>query len=70
MTTVGRKRVPVENTASRSKSKRAHMDKANTSGFADVKSAHSQKIVWYYANNLDNFENYISFLDILKPELV
>ncbi|KAL4127493.1 hypothetical protein QTP88_011660 [Uroleucon formosanum] len=65
-----RKRVHVENTTSRIKTKKARMDKANKPGFAEVKSAHSRKIVWYYAKNLNNFENYISFLDYLKPELV
>ncbi|KAE9521299.1 hypothetical protein AGLY_018318 [Aphis glycines] len=70
MTTVGRKRVHLENTVSRIKSKKARMDMVNTPGFAEVKSAHSRKIVWYYAKNLNNYENYISFLDNLKPELV
>jgi len=70
MTTEGNKRVHVENTTSRIKSKKARMDKANTSGFVEVKSAHSRKIIWYYAKNLNNFENYISFLANVKPELV
>ncbi|KAL4123335.1 hypothetical protein QTP88_015532 [Uroleucon formosanum] len=69
MTTVGNKRVHEENTR-RIKSKKARMDKANASGFVEVKSAHSRKIVWYYAKNLDNFENYISFLANVKPKLV
>ncbi|KAL4153746.1 hypothetical protein QTP88_001579 [Uroleucon formosanum] len=65
----GNKRVHEENTR-RIKSKKARMDKANASAFVEVKSAHSQKIVWYYAKNLDNFENYISFLANVKPKLV
>jgi len=70
MTTVGNKRVHIENTRSRIKSKKARMDMFNASGFVEVKSAHSQKIVWYYAKNLNNFENYTSFLAYVKPELV
>ncbi|KAL4152905.1 hypothetical protein QTP88_000738 [Uroleucon formosanum] len=65
----GNKHVHEENTR-RIKSKKARMDKANASGFVEVKSAHSRKIVWYYAKNLDNFENYISFLANVKPKLV
>jgi len=42
MTTVGDKRVHVENTTNRIKSKKACMDKANASGFVEVKSTHSQ----------------------------
>ena len=67
---VGGKRVHVENTASRIKSKKARMDIANKLGFVEVKSAHGRKIVWYYAKNLNNFENYISFFQSLKIELV
>jgi len=70
MTTIANKRVHVENTTNRIKSKKARMDKVNASGFVEVKSAHSQKIVWYYAKNLDNLENYISFLTNVKSELV
>ncbi|KAL4153905.1 hypothetical protein QTP88_001738 [Uroleucon formosanum] len=64
----GNKRVHEENTRC-IKSKKARMDKANASGFVEVKSAHSRKIVWYYAKYLDNFENYISFLANVKPKL-
>lgn len=67
---VGEKRVHVENTPSRIKTKKARMDKANIPGFVEVKSAHSRKIVWYYAKNLNNFENYISFFGSLKLELI
>jgi len=42
---------------------------ANKLGFVEVKSAHSRKIVWYYAKNLKNFENYVSFFQSLKIEL-
>jgi hypothetical protein len=65
---VGEKRVHVENTPSRIKTKKTRMDKANIPGF--VESAHSRKIVWYYAKNLNNFENYISFFGSLKLELI
>lgn len=63
---MGGKRVHVENTATGIKSKKARMDKANAPSFIEVKSARSRKIVWYYAKNLNNFENYISFLTYLN----
>ncbi|KAL4090193.1 hypothetical protein QTP88_025092 [Uroleucon formosanum] len=63
------KRVHVENTASRIKSKKARMDIANKLGFVEFKSAHGRKIVWYYAKNINNFENYISFFHSIKIEL-
>lgn len=65
---VGEKRVRVNNTPSRTK--KARMDIPNKLGFVEVKSAHGRKIVWYYAKNLNNFENYISFFQSLKIELV
>jgi len=69
MAMVGGKRVHVENTSSRIKSKKARMDIANKLGFVEVKSANGRKIVWYYAKNLNDFENYISFFQSLKTEL-
>jgi len=61
---VGKKRVRVNNTPSRTK--KARMDIANKLGFVEVKSANGRKIVRYYAKNLNNFENYISFSPIVK----
>ncbi|KAF0738975.1 Carboxylic ester hydrolase, partial [Aphis craccivora] len=62
------KPVRVNNTPSRTK--KARMDIANKLGFVEVKSAHGRKIVWYYAKNPNNFENYISFFQSLKIDLV
>ncbi|VVC30829.1 Hypothetical protein CINCED_3A021107 [Cinara cedri] len=39
-------------------------------GFIEIDSSHSRKIVWYYAKNIQNFENYKKFLLSIKPALI
>ena len=52
------------------KLKKTRMNLVNTSGFFEVASSHSRKIVWYYAKNITNITNYVSFINSIKPELI
>lgn len=41
-----------------------------TPGFTEISSSASRKIVWYYAKNINNVQNYSDFLRSLKSELI
>uniref|UniRef100_A0A2S2Q9M7 DNA-directed DNA polymerase n=2 Tax=Sipha flava TaxID=143950 RepID=A0A2S2Q9M7_9HEMI len=45
------------------------MDMVKTPGFTEISSSANRKIVWYYAKNINNVQNYPDFLHSLEPEL-
>jgi len=40
-----------------------------TPGFTEISSSANRKIVWYYAKNINNVQNYPDFFHSLEPEL-
>lgn len=46
------------------------MNLVKSPGFVEISSSSNRQIVWYYAKNIANIQNYIDFLSTLKPELV
>ncbi|KAL4123322.1 hypothetical protein QTP88_015519 [Uroleucon formosanum] len=64
------KRISSANTISAVKTKKARLLLVNSPGFLEISSSANRKIVWYYAKNISNFENYNSFLLSIKFELI
>jgi len=52
------------------RAKKASMGMVKNSGFTEISSSANRKIVWYYAKNISNVQNYADFLHSLKPELL
>jgi len=52
------------------RAKKARMGMVKNSGFTEISSSANRKIVWYYAKNISNVQNYVDFLHSLKPELL
>jgi len=69
MTTERGRRVHIENTTSRVKTKKVRLELVNRPGFVEVNSAHKRTIVWYFAKNINNDVNYDVFLNSLKANL-
>ncbi|XP_022180190.1 uncharacterized protein LOC111040564 [Myzus persicae] len=54
---------------SASRNKKARMSLVQSPGFVEISSSKNRKIVWHYAKNTDNVQNYQEFLHFLEPEL-
>jgi len=50
--------------------KKARMDMVKNSGLTEISSSANRKIVWYYAKNISNVQNYADFFHSLKPDLL
>jgi len=70
MTSVGGKRMYGENTTSAAKVKKLRLKHINSIGFVEIQSSHKRGVVWYYAKNLENFQNYSDFLNSIKSNLI
>ncbi|KAL4118889.1 hypothetical protein QTP88_011771 [Uroleucon formosanum] len=69
-TTTNGKRISTANTVSAAKAKKARMNLVQSPGFIEISSSANRKIVWYYNKNTDNVQNYHTFLQSLKTNLV
>jgi len=52
------------------KSKKIRLNMVASSGFVEIGSSHSRKIIWYYFKNLQHFSNYQSFFNSIKFDLI
>jgi len=52
------------------RAKKARMNIVHTPGFVEISSSAGRKIVWYYARNFDNYNNYTEFLRSLESSLL
>ncbi|VVC26837.1 Hypothetical protein CINCED_3A023123 [Cinara cedri] len=50
--------------------KKARLALVKTPGFIEIDSSFNRKIVWYYAKNLTNIQNYRQFFLSIKPALI
>jgi len=59
-----------ENFTYSNKLKKTGMNMINTSGFVEVTSSYSHKIVWHYAKDINNLSNHKHLLNFIKSELI
>jgi len=64
------KHVSTANTSLAVRAKKARMEFVQSPGFTEISSSGNGKIMWYYAKNIDNHQNYPDFLNSLKTKLV
>ncbi|KAL4090180.1 hypothetical protein QTP88_025079 [Uroleucon formosanum] len=67
--TTNGKRVSTANTVSAVKTKKMRMELVRSPGLVEISSSGKRKIVWYFAKNLNNIQNYPDFLRSLEPAL-
>lgn len=64
------KRVSSANIKSAIIAKKARLNLVQSPGFAEISMSSNRTVTWYYIKNISCIDNYIYFLDSIKPELV